>query len=191
MRAPLGTRLSPFLWHRTQGCRDPQGWEKGTLALMLSRADTTQARCGSTLGTSTEAVCFLLGPAEPVPSSQTWAGCGHAGAGGSSWDHRPCQRTCPLPRAGVLGRVLGPLSPGPPTWRWMKTTEPSSLQVPPCRSTCSIRRIWRKRMPLGRGRGRAGGAATSCVRVPPAPKPEWGVTAPHRHTSAHTLPKYH
>ena len=25
--------------------------------------------------------------------------------------------------------------------RWRKTTEPSSLQVPPCRSTCSIRRI--------------------------------------------------
>lgn len=30
----------------------------------------------------------------------------------------------------------------------MKTTEPRSLQVPPCRSTCNIRRIWRKRMPL-------------------------------------------
>lgn len=43
-----------------------------------------------------------------------------------------------------------PRTPQAPTWRWMKTTEPSSLQVPPWRSTCSIRRIWRKRMPLRR-----------------------------------------
>lgn len=31
---------------------------------------------------------------------------------------------------------------------WMKTTDPSSLHVPPCLSTCSIRRICKKRMPL-------------------------------------------
>lgn len=35
-----------------------------------------------------------------------------------------------------------------PTCRWMKTTDPKSLHVPPCRSTCSMRRICRKRMPL-------------------------------------------
>lgn len=35
-----------------------------------------------------------------------------------------------------------------PTCRWMKTTDPRSLQVPPWRSTCSMRRIWRKRIPL-------------------------------------------
>lgn len=35
-----------------------------------------------------------------------------------------------------------------PTCRWIKTTDPRSLHVPPCRSTCSMRRIWRKRMPL-------------------------------------------
>lgn len=29
----------------------------------------------------------------------------------------------------------------------MKTTEPSNLHVPPCLSTCNMRRIWRKRMP--------------------------------------------
>lgn len=33
------------------------------------------------------------------------------------------------------------------TCRWINTTLPNSLQVPPCRSTWSIRRIWRKRMP--------------------------------------------
>lgn len=36
--------------------------------------------------------------------------------------------------------------------RWMKTTEPSSLQVPPWRSTCNIRRICKKRMPLGKNK---------------------------------------
>jgi hypothetical protein len=30
----------------------------------------------------------------------------------------------------------------------MYTTEPRRRQVPPCRSTCSIRNIWRKRTPL-------------------------------------------
>lgn len=34
------------------------------------------------------------------------------------------------------------------TWRWIKTTDPRSLHVPPWRSTWSMRRIWRKRMPL-------------------------------------------
>ena len=34
-----------------------------------------------------------------------------------------------------------------PTCLWMKTTDPRSLQVPPCLSTWSMRRIWRKRMP--------------------------------------------
>lgn len=34
------------------------------------------------------------------------------------------------------------------TCRWMKTTEPRRRQVPPCRSTWSIRRICRKRIPL-------------------------------------------
>lgn len=29
----------------------------------------------------------------------------------------------------------------------IKTTEPSNLQVPPCRSTCSIRNICRNRIP--------------------------------------------
>lgn len=33
------------------------------------------------------------------------------------------------------------------TCLWMKTTEPRSLQVPPCLSTWSMRRIWRKRIP--------------------------------------------
>lgn len=33
------------------------------------------------------------------------------------------------------------------TCRWMNTTLPRSLHVPPCRSTWSIRNIWRKRMP--------------------------------------------
>lgn len=40
---------------------------------------------------------------------------------------------------GVVGQVL--------TCLWMKTTEPSNLQVPPCLSTCSMRSIWRNRMP--------------------------------------------
>ena len=30
---------------------------------------------------------------------------------------------------------------------WMKTTEPKSLHVPPCRSTCNMRRICRNRIP--------------------------------------------
>lgn len=30
----------------------------------------------------------------------------------------------------------------------MKTTEPRRRQVPPCLSTCNIRKIWRKRIPL-------------------------------------------
>ena len=34
------------------------------------------------------------------------------------------------------------------TCRWMKTTDPRSLQVPPWRSTWSIRRIWRNLIPL-------------------------------------------
>lgn len=55
---------------------------------------------------------------------------------GPDASHRPLPRPRPAPPR--------------PTWRWMKTTEPSSLQVPPWRSTCSIRRIWRKRMPLRR-----------------------------------------
>lgn len=33
------------------------------------------------------------------------------------------------------------------TCRWIKTTDPSSLQVPPCRSTWSIRKICRNRIP--------------------------------------------
>lgn len=33
------------------------------------------------------------------------------------------------------------------TCRWMKTTEPSKRHVPPCRSTWSIRRICRNRIP--------------------------------------------
>ena len=33
------------------------------------------------------------------------------------------------------------------TCRWMKTTEPNSRQVPPCRSTWSMRRIWRNLTP--------------------------------------------
>lgn len=37
---------------------------------------------------------------------------------------------------------------GQPTWRCIKTTDPRSLHVPPWRSTWSMRRIWRKRMPL-------------------------------------------
>lgn len=34
------------------------------------------------------------------------------------------------------------------TCRWIKTTDPRSLHVPPCRSTWSIRKICRKRIPL-------------------------------------------
>lgn len=34
------------------------------------------------------------------------------------------------------------------TCRCIKTTDPRSLHVPPCRSTCSMRKIWRKRIPL-------------------------------------------
>lgn len=34
------------------------------------------------------------------------------------------------------------------TCLWMKTTDPSRRHVPPCRSTWSMRRICRKRIPL-------------------------------------------
>ena len=55
----------------------------------------------------------------------------------------------PVPSLGPP-RAPAPCPDQDPTWRWMKTTEPRSLQVPPWRSTCNIRRIWRKRMPLRR-----------------------------------------
>lgn len=51
----------------------------------------------------------------------------------------------------------------------MKTTEPRSLQVPPWRSTCSIRRICRKRMPLRRS-----------VCVPTATAGPGPAPSPHR-----------
>lgn len=35
----------------------------------------------------------------------------------------------------------------PLTCLWINTTDPNSLQVPPCLSTCNIRRIWRNLIP--------------------------------------------
>lgn len=84
----------------------------------------------------------------PVPTSREG---GHvvsrAGREGAGLPHGPL--------SFPLRPQVPPASPHPrpgPTWRWMKTTEPSSLQVPPWRSTCSMRRICRKRMPLQRSR---------------------------------------
>lgn len=85
----------------------------------------------------------------PSVSSPSWRECGHT----------TCLASRGLPPlgwgldglAGSGQGCSGALhAPRPRTWRWMKTTEPSSLQVPPWRSTCSIRRICRKRMPLRR-----------------------------------------
>lgn len=45
------------------------------------------------------------------------------------------------------------------TCRWMKTTEPRRRHVPPWRSTCSIRKICRKRIPLENN----GGILTICI----------------------------
>lgn len=48
----------------------------------------------------------------------------------------------------TINTVLGTWRKAFPTCLCMNTTLPSSRHVPPCRSTCSIRRICKKRIPL-------------------------------------------
>lgn len=97
----------------------------------------------------------LAPPCTPVPFICPTVSCPHLEGGrarcqpgrpGGGWA-QPRAHTAPCPPPGPA--CFPPPRPGP-TWRWMKTTEPSSLQVPPWRSTCSMRRICRKRMPLRR-----------------------------------------
>lgn len=94
----------------------------------------------------------------------------------------------PPGRPGCGHHSRDPHAPArPPTWRWMKTTEPSSLQVPPWRSTCSILRIWRKRMPL-RGRHLCAPAPDSLAQAPRnSPGPPLGPSKPGS-GSARSLP---